>query len=487
MQLTAAIVDRLMRPSRLRDFVLNLGGNAIPLIAAFVAVPIIAARAGTDRLGLLALIWTLIGYLSLLDLGLGRVLTRRFAVAEGEDRLRREVALLRALLARALAVVGALGVVAAAVFAGVYDGPSDGAVPAAEVRAAAWAVAAALPAVVATGLVRGALEGRQLFLQSNALKSVLGAFTFLAPAAIAFAAPSLGAMASGIATVRLVGFAAHAAAAAALLPKAAGAPGAGQFTLLLREGGWITVTNIVGPLMVTFDRFAVGALVSLAAVAHYTLPQEAALRLLLVPLALAATIYPALARSEASAQRDLGRRGVDAALSLGLPVSIAFVVLAEPALALWMDTDFARASAPVASVLAVGLLANSVAQIPFAWIQARGRPDVTAALHVAELPVYAAALWWLTSRHGIAGAAWAWSLRAAADCVLLFASARRLGLVRDVAAIFRDVTLATLLAAAAAFALSMPAGVSRGAAIAIVVLASLTMSHAWGRRALARN
>jgi O-antigen/teichoic acid export membrane protein len=475
-----------MRPSSLRDFLLNLGGNAIPLVAALVAVPVIAAHAGTDRLGLLALVWTMIGYLSLLDLGLGRVLTRRFALAEGLDRLRGEVALLRVLLVRSFAVVGVLGVVAAAVFAGIYGGLPDDAVPAAEVRAAGWAVAAALPAVVATGLVRGALEGRQLFLHSNALKSVLGAFTFLAPAAIAVVAPSLGAMAGGIAAVRLVGFAAHAVAAAALLPQPGSAPGAAQFSLLLREGGWITVTNIVGPLMVTFDRFAVGVLVSSSAVAHYTLPQEAALRLLIVPLALAATIYPALARGEVRAQRDLGRRGVDAALSLGLPMSIGFVALAEPALALWMGTGFARASAPVAEVMAVGLLANSVAQIPFAWIQARGRPDVTAGLHLVELPLYVAALWWLTSGYGIAGAAWAWSLRAAADCALLFVSAHRLGLVRDGSAIFRDVSSAMLLAAAAAFALSMPAGVPRTAGIAIVVLASLAMSHAWGRRALLR-
>lgn len=476
-----------MRPFSLRDFAANLGGNAIPLAAALGAVPVIAARAGTDRLGLLALIWTLIGYLGLLDLGLGRVLTRRFALAEGEDQLRNEVALLRALVVRAFVAVGSVGAVAAAVLAITYDGPSGNAQLCAEVRAAVWAVAAALPAVVATGLVRGALEGRQLFVQSNALKSVLGALTFVAPAAIALAAPSLGVMAAAIATVRVVGFAAYAATAAALLPRPAVAPGTAQFALLLREGGWITVTNIVGPLMVTLDRFAVGGLVSLAAVAHYALPQEVALRLLLVPLALASTIYPALARGEFGAQRDLARRGIDAALSLALPVTIAFVMLAEPGLALWMGTDFARGSAPVVQVLAFGLLVNSVAQIPFAWIQARGRPDVTAMLHVAELPVYAAALWWLTGRYGIAGAAWAWSLRAAVDCAVLFISARRLGLVRDGAAILRDVALATLLTGSAVLALTVPGGMPRAAAIAIVVLASLAMSHAWGVRALVRR
>ena len=43
---------------------------------------------------------------------------------------------------------------------------------------------------------------------------------------------------------------------------------------LLRFGGWMTVSNIVGPLMVTLDRFLIGALISVSAVAYYATPYE---------------------------------------------------------------------------------------------------------------------------------------------------------------------------------------------------------------------
>jgi len=54
-----------------------------------------------------------------------------------------------------------------------------------------------------------------------------------------------------------------------------------------------------------------------------------------------------------------------------------------------------------------------------------GRPDLTAKLHLIELPVYLTALVVLTKRYGVEGAAIAWSGRCALDMVLLFIAVRR--------------------------------------------------------------
>jgi O-antigen/teichoic acid export membrane protein len=74
----------------------------------------------------------------------------------------------------------------------------------------------------------------------------------------------------------------------------------------------------------------------------------------------------------------------------------------------------------------VGVLVNSAAQIPFALIQGSARPDVTAKLHLVELPFYLAGLWWLVAAHGIEGAAIAWTARVAVDALALFLFAHRL-------------------------------------------------------------
>jgi len=71
----------------------------------------------------------------------------------------------------------------------------------------------------------------------------------------------------------------------------------------------------------------------------------------------------------------------------------------------------------------VGVLVNSLAQVPYAQIQAFGRPDLTAKFHLIELPLQVALVWALVTTWGIAGAALAWSIRITVDAVFLFGAA----------------------------------------------------------------
>jgi len=76
--------------------------------------------------------------------------------------------------------------------------------------------------------------------------------------------------------------------------------------------------------------------------------------------------------------------------------------------------------------LAVGVFCNSLAHIAFAFIQGVGRPELTAKLHLAELPLYVLLVWYLIGAYGIEGAAISWALRTGIDAILLFGIAQRL-------------------------------------------------------------
>src|SRR5208337_2642761 len=52
-------------------------------------------------------------------------------------------------------------------------------------------------------------------------------------------------------------------------------------------------------------------------------------------------------------------------------------------------------------------------------------PDLVAKLHLVEVPVYLLAVWHLIVRHGIEGAALAWTGRVALDLFVFFAVAQR--------------------------------------------------------------
>jgi O-antigen/teichoic acid export membrane protein len=102
------------------------------------------------------------------------------------------------------------------------------------------------------------------------------------------------------------------------------------------------------------------------------------------------------------------------------PLVVLGSVLLEPFLRIWAGAGIARSGAPVGEILLLGVWMNSLAIVPYALLQAKGRPDLTAKISVLELAPYIGALWLGLHFNGLNGAAWAWTARAGVDALLLF-------------------------------------------------------------------
>jgi O-antigen/teichoic acid export membrane protein len=181
--------------------------------------------------------------------------------------------------------------------------------------------------------------------------------------------------------------------------------------------------------MTYLDRFVIGIVSSLAAVAWYVTPQEIVSRLLIVPGALTSVLFPRLSEIYAGGQpREAAwqlERLALLALYLSLfPVTLLLGAFAGTVLDLWIGPEFAREGASAMLVLCAGVLVNSLAQVPFASVQARGGARSTALLHLAELPLSVAAVWLMTLHWGVTGAALAWTLRIVLDFAVLQMIAR---------------------------------------------------------------
>ena len=61
----------LSRADLRRNVSLNLVGYGLPLVAALVAVPVLLDGLGPDRFGVVALAWTMVAVVGVLDLGTG--------------------------------------------------------------------------------------------------------------------------------------------------------------------------------------------------------------------------------------------------------------------------------------------------------------------------------------------------------------------------------------------------------------------------------
>jgi O-antigen/teichoic acid export membrane protein len=80
----------------------------------------------------------------------------------------------------------------------------------------------------------------------------------------------------------------------------------------------------------------------------------------------------------------------------------------------------------VLQILAIGVLINSVAHVPFSLLQGVGRPDLVAKAYLLELVIHLGLSVLLIGRFGAVGAASAWGLRALVDAALLFGLSYRI-------------------------------------------------------------
>lgn len=414
-----------------RGALLNLLGHVAPLIAALFAVPLLVVRLAPERFGFLSLAWVIVGYFSLFDLGLGRALTRLIAERAGTPTERELPGLVRTALLVLFGIGGLVGavlfVIAPWLCVNVLKLP-DGLQL--EATRAVQALVVCLPFVTLTAALRGILEAGQRFGWVNVLRVPLGVLTFLVPVVATAYTPDLVVLCTALVVLRVVACAAHWMVCATLYPELVqlGRTSARGLKQLFRYGMWLTLSNIVGPLMVYLDRFVIGGLASVAAVAYYTAPYEIVTRLWLVPAALTGVLFPVFAGSHASdpvRARRIYSKGLIVLLVTMTPLAFATAIFAEYWLNAWLGADYAREGMRVAQILSVGVLFNSLAHLPFSLLQAAGRADLTAKTHLIELPLYVAALAWLVPAQGITGAAAAWTGRCLLDSAVMFILAGR--------------------------------------------------------------
>ncbi len=415
-----------------RNVVWNLLGTGAPLLVAIVAIPLLIEGLGTARFGVLTIAWMVVGYFSLFDLGLGRALTKLVAekLGKGQDDE------IPALIWTAMSLMAALGVLGAIVVAALSPWLVGSVLKIPmelqpETLTAFYLLAASIPIVIGTTGLRGILEAHQRFGLVNAVRIPLGIFTFLGPVAVLPFSNSLVPVVAVLVIARLVSSGVYAVLCLKVEPTLRHSVSIHRAMVrpLISFGGWMTVTNVVGPLMVYMDRFLIGAVVSMTAVAYYATPHEIVTKLKIIPGALMGVLFPAFAAAfghNRARAAHLFNRSVNYIFLSLFPIVLIIVTFAHEGLTLWLGSEFAENSTVVLQLLAIGVFINSHAHVPSGLVQGAGRPDLTAKLHLIELPFYLLTLWWLLDVYGILGAAIAWVARVAFDTLVLFILAHRL-------------------------------------------------------------
>jgi O-antigen/teichoic acid export membrane protein len=419
-----------------RNTLLNLLGQGLPLIVGVVTIPVIVAHLQAERFGILALAWALTGYLSIFDLGLGRATTKFVAESLGREE-RDEVP---SLVWTATSIQAALGLTGTVMFGALVPFVVERVLNVPpylidETKLTFYILSLSVPIQLVSFSFRGVLEAAQRFDLVNAVSAPAGVAIFVAPLVSLLLGWGLPGTVALLVVSRALALAAYYALSIRVFPSLRGFPHFDRLKvpLLVGYGRWIMVSSVIGPVLVYLDRFILGAVISVAAVSYYSAPYEMITRLWIVGISLVGTLFPMFSSLGIEKPRETFQKIMIPwmgylMLVLG-PVVIVVIAFARELLALWLGSEFSQQGTVALQILAIGVLVNSLAFLPYSLIQGIGRPDVTAKIHLLELPVYVVLSWELVSRLGVRGAALSWSLRALADTLLLLVASSRLSSV----------------------------------------------------------
>jgi len=419
-----------------KNTIWNLLGQVLPMAVAILVVPKLIHSMGAARFGVLSLAWVIIGYFSFFDLGIGRAVTKlvsdKLAVAEIED--------IPSLVWTSMFLMFAFGMIGGSVLVVLSPWMCHKALNIpfdfqADAMKCFWILAVSLPITTLSSGARGVLEAAQKFRMLTVLRVPLSSYSYLGPILVLPFSNSLFAVTSMLLIGRMIGLALHFWYCMKVMPFLTEdvVVRRSLFNPLLKFGGWLTVSNVISPIMLYADRFLISGLVSVAAVGYYSAPFDVITRVWIIPGSIVGVLFPAFSVSVnegVDKTQLLLDRGMKYVAIIVFPIVLVAVAFAPEGLSLWLGSSFATSSVPVLRLIAVGVLVNSVAQVPFTLIQGSGFPKWTAVLHAVELPVYLIAVWILTTHFGITGTALAWLGRNVLDMIVILFMTRKLGFAR---------------------------------------------------------
>jgi O-antigen/teichoic acid export membrane protein len=462
-----------------RSTVINFAGSTLAALVLFLSVPVYLRLVGEIRYGVLTLLWLLLTYLGAIDLGIGRATTNRLA-SLGKCPAEQTENVFWTALAVCLGS-GLVGSVLLYFFSRVLLDHFLSGVPLALRQelglALPWLVWAP-PIITATSVLTGALQGKGAFLALNVGQLAATILYQVTPLVLAMSGyVSLNYLIAGMIGGRLAGAIFLFFLCRTHIPlKSRPSVDVGEIPPLLRYGGWISLTNLAGPLLTVFDRFVIAAQSGAASVTAYTVPFNLVSGLMLLPASLQNALLPRFAALQENEAQRLNVQATVAVMVLMTPAITAFLFLVKPALILWVGQELANRAAPVAHILLLGLWLNAIAFVPFSFLLGRNRPDVPAKFHLLELAPYLLTLWFLVHQFGIVGAAIAWSLRVWVDTMLLFSATGLLQLFIKLSLI--SITMFAVFNLSTAFAHGLVGyGMSGILTVSLSVLVSVTLLY----------
>jgi O-antigen/teichoic acid export membrane protein len=202
---------------------------------------------------------------------------------------------------------------------------------------------------------------------------------------------------------------------------------------VIKFSAWISLVNLIGPVILYSDRFLIGILISATAISYYAVSYEVVSKLLLISGALVGVLFPVFSASYFSnpeTSKKIFLRGIKFIFLIIYPIVLLIVIFANEGMAIWLGEKFAENSAIILQLLAVGILFNSISAIPNNFFQGIGKPRIPALINLIEFPFYILMMWFFIKFNGIKGAALAFMIMAGVDTGIMYLAAYKMTMIK---------------------------------------------------------
>ncbi len=445
-----------------KNAIINFWGLAIPYAVAFIAIPIIIRKLGLERFGILSLIWVVIGYFSIVDLGLSRATTKYVAEALGRGSIQEipKFVWTTVFLQCLLGIIGTLVFIAFTPFlvGRLLNIPHDYFL---EAKSAFLIMGLSLPIILLSSSFRGILEAAQKFDLINLIKVPVSISMYLLP----LFGLLLGFNLSGIVVLFVVARAASLLAwlffCIKLFPNLALNINFHIATvkLLLNFGGWASLSSLLFYFMNSADRFLIGGLLTIKELSFYSAPLEIVSRFSIIPGSLSMILFPAFS-TLAGSKEDLRSKILYVRsikyIIIGIgPIALLFANYSKPFLRLWLGPLFAVESSNVFKFLCLGFIVSSLSSIPFNFLFGIGKVKSIVFIQFIEIIFYIPLATIFIANWGINGAAFALGIKALLITFLYFVLSSKIRKIEF--SLFLEWGVLKAIIATIIFALAMPA------------------------------
>lgn len=405
-----------------KNAIFSVGSVFIPAIVGIPAIGIIARKLGIELFGLLSIIWAVVGYASILDLGLSRAVTKFTAESDSSDECNN-------MLTVSVFISFVIGVFAAFLFILSIDLvvkflalPSNANE---EVRLGLKYTAFCFPLLTVVLVIQGAYEGKEEFLKLAVLKSLTGVLITLMPLVFLFFKNSFSMAILGLLFSRVVVFIIFIALSFRCFKIIKYRIFTVTLIKLYHYAKGVALSNLINPLMNFSDRFILAPNVGAAQLGFYSASTEFVSKLILLPVAISRVFFPQYVRLSTLKEgggSELARfekKFYLSMLALAAPIILATLIFIEDIIKLWLGESFSQTTPELVLCLMFGFFITCLAQVPFNKLLANNQTTLIGYLHFLELILYIPMLFLMVNLHGVYGAAITWNMRILLDFLIL--------------------------------------------------------------------